>query len=184
LGQERFVEGLQVVADRRRSIVFDGVSTALIRASEATGEVNDMLNRLADSTRQNVAAFEEALISQINARSNITWGTYGPWLIFTGFKFAATFFTVATGSFDLFGSANAYFSTPQGNILALFAAAITMGVNRHCNSIAQRGLVVRRIATTDAPASSQVARGQSSNQAPADVTRGSILTAQGRPASY
>lgn len=185
LGQERFVEGLQAIADRRRSIVFDGVSTALVRASEATGEVTDMLQRLAESTRQNVAAFEEALISQINARSSITWGTYGPWMIFAAFKIGTVFLVTAMGSVDFFGGARNYFSTVQGNLLALFAATITMGINRYCNSIAQRGLVVPRIATTEKTEGvSPVARGQSSAQAPTDMRRSSALNAQGRPAAW
>ena len=185
LGQERFVEGLQAIADRRRSIVFDGVSTALIRASEATGEVTDMLHRLADSTRQNVAAFEEALISQINARSSITWGTYGPWMIFAAFKVGTVFLVAAMGSVDLFGSARSYFSSIQGNILALAAAAITMGINRYCNSIAQRGLVVPRIATSDkAEGISPAMRGQTTGQASNEVQRGGALNAQGRPAAW
>ena len=184
LGQERFVEGLQAIADRRRSIVFDGVSTALVRASEATGEVTDMLHRLADSTRQNVAAFEEALISQINARSTITWGTYGPWMIFAAFKIGTVFLVSAMGGIDFFGSARSYFSSFQGNMLALVAAGITMGVNRYCNSISQRGLVVPRIATSDkADGASPVKRGQTTGQASNEVQRGSGLNAQGRPAT-
>ena len=49
-----------------------------------------MLIRLAESTRQNVAAFDEATTSQLNARSSIQWGTYGPWLIFCIFRVMTT----------------------------------------------------------------------------------------------
>ena len=159
--------------------MFDGVSTALIRASEATGEVNEMLHRLADSTRQNVAAFEEALSSQINARSSITWGTYGPWMIFAAFKIATLFFAAALGAANLFGSANAYFSSFQGNLVALGAAGITIFTNRYCNSLSQRGLVVQRLATTEAQSSGPViSRGQSQAQQPTLSPRGSMLSAQ------
>jgi Flp pilus assembly protein TadB len=179
LGQERFVEGLQVVADRRRSIVFDGVSTALIRASEATGEVSEMLHRLAVSTRQNVACFEEALSTQINARSNITWSTYGPWMIFTGFKVITFLMVLATGQAGFFGSANNFFNTVQGNIVALLAAGITMAVNRYANTTAQRGLVVKRLAlSANQPGQLPVQRGQSG----IDASPRSVMGAQSRPA--
>lgn len=150
INQERFIEGLQIVADRRRSIVFDMVATSLIRASEATGEVGEMLQRLAESTRQNTAAFEDALSSQINARSNIQWGTYGPWIVFCVFKGMTTLMAISTsGSTNLFGGMTTFFSTPAGNLIALAAALISIFTYRYCNSLAQRGLVVRRVATTN-----------------------------------
>ena len=142
--QERFIEGLQQVADRRRSIVFDTVATSLIRASEASGEVGEMLQRLAESTRQNVASFEDALTSQINARSSIQWGTYGPWLIFCVFR-AMTVMLSFTAGGDVFGPMTSIFSTLIGNILALSAALISIFVYRHCTNVSQRGLVVKRV---------------------------------------
>lgn len=150
INQERFIEGLQAVADRRRSIVFDTVATSLIRASEATGEVGDMLQRLAESTRQNTAAFEDAISSQINARSNIQWGTYGPWIVFCVFKGMTTMMAISTsGSANLFGGMTTFFGTPAGNIIALAAALISIFVYRYCNTLSQRGLVVRRVSTTN-----------------------------------
>jgi hypothetical protein len=144
--QERFAQGLQVVGDRRRSIVFDTVAASLVRASEATGEVGDMLQRLAESTRQNVAAFEEALTSQINARSSIQWGTYGPWLIFCVFRCMTLLLTTAAGA-NLFAPMMSFFGSLMGNMLTLAAALITIGVYRYCLGVSQRGLVVRRVAT-------------------------------------
>ena len=148
--QERFVEGLQQIAERRRSIVFDTVQTSLIRASEASGEVNDMLVRLADSTRQNVGAFEEALTSQLNARSSIQWGTYGPWMIFLIFRVMTLMmsFSSSAGG-NLFAPMTNYFTTPAGNALALAAAGISMFVYRYCTKVSQRGLVVRRVTMTE-----------------------------------
>ena len=182
IGQEQFVEGLQAVADRRSSIVFDGVATALIRAHEATGEVGDMLQRLAVSTRQNVSAFEEALSSQINARSNITWGTYGPWMIFAAFKIITFLVGMLLGGGNFFGGANNYFGTIQGNLLALFAAGISMGVNRFANSVAQRGLVVKRVSASEAAAPSRVLRGQSRMMDAGDaMAKRNVIHAQGRP---
>ena len=146
------MEGLQLVAERRRSIVFDTVSTSLIRASEASGEVNDMLVRLADSTRQNVGAFEDALTSQLNARSSITWGTYGPWLIFCIFRFMTLglgLMTAGSGG-NIFGPLTSFFTTPGGNVLALVAASISISVYRSATMISQRGLVVRRVSMTEA----------------------------------
>lgn len=145
--QERFVEGLQAVAERRRSIVFDTVATALVRASEASGEVNDMLVRLAASTRQNVEAYEEAVVSQINARSNIQWGTFGPWLIFAVFRVLTLALSAAITATPFHASVG-FFGTPEGNLLALSAAAITLFMYRHAMQVAERGLVVRRIAST------------------------------------
>jgi hypothetical protein len=148
--QERFAEGLQQVAERRKSIVFDTVATSLIRASEASGEVNDMLVRLADSTRQNVSAFEDALTSQLNARSSIQWGTYGPWLIFCIFRVVTLLmsFSASEGS-TLFAPMTGYFSTPAGNVLALVASSISILVYRYCTQVSQRGLVVRRVSVTE-----------------------------------
>jgi hypothetical protein len=146
--QERFVEGLQAIAERRRSIVFDTVATALLRASEASGEVNDMLVRLATSTRQNVDAYEEAVASQINARSNIQWGTFGPWMIFGVFRVLSIVISlsITTSSFAV---STGFFATPEGNILALAAAAITLFMYRASMRTSQRGLVVRRIPVTE-----------------------------------
>lgn len=168
--QERLVEGLQSIADRRRSIVFDTVATSLIRASEASGEVNDMLVRLADSTRQNVASFEDALTSQLNARSSIQWGTYGPWLIFCVFRVVTVAMSASTGS-NLFGPLSSFFATLGGNLVALGAALISIFVYRYCTGISQRGLVVRRVSTTEAPV--RVGQKSLSAQQP--------LSAQSRP---
>jgi Flp pilus assembly protein TadB len=176
INQERFVEGLQAVADRRRSIVFDTVATTLIRANEATGEVGDMLQRLAESTRQNTAAFEDAISSQINARSNIQWGTYGPWIVFCVFKGMTTMMALfASGSTNLFGGMTTFFSTPAGNLIALVAALISIFVYRHCQSLSQRGLVVRRV-NTSALAEPKLGQKPISGQT-------SILSGQGRPAA-
>jgi Type II secretion system (T2SS), protein F len=183
LSQERFVEGLQTIADKRRSIVFDGVAIALIRASEATGEVGEMLHRLAVSTRQNVSAFEEALSTQINARSNITWGTYGPWMIFTAFKGITFLVALLFSEANFFSSANAFFGSFLGNVVALFASGISIMVNRYANATAQRGLVIGRINSVDAQATagSIVARGQSSPSMDTSYSRQGTLSAQSRP---
>jgi Flp pilus assembly protein TadB len=172
--QERFIEGLQAVADRRSSIVFDTVSTSLIRASEASGEVNEMLSRLAESTRQNVAAFEEALTSQLNARSSIQWGTYGPWLIFCVFRLMTVMMSFTSGG-NVFAPMTTYFSTPAGNVLTLAAAGISMFIYRNCLQISQRGLVVRRVNTTEAVS----IKAQKAMVTPPEVA----LSAQSRPVS-
>ena len=143
--QERFIEGLQGIAERRRSIVFDTVATSLIRANESSGEVNDMLIRLADSTRQNVAAFEEAMTSQINARSNIQWGVFGPWLIFAVFRVITLTLALVSGNSNLFSPMNGFFATLPGNLLVFGAAIFSMFLYRNAMGVAQRGLVVRRI---------------------------------------
>ncbi len=148
ISQERFVEGLQAVADRRRSIVFDTVATSLIRANEATGEVGDMLARLADSTRQNTAAFEDAMSSQINARSNIQWGTYGPWIVFCVFKAMTTIMAISQSG-NFFGGMTSFFGTFVGNLVALAAAGVSIYVYRSSNKVAQRGLVVKRISVNE-----------------------------------
>ena len=145
--QEQLVEGLNAVAERRASIVFDTVATSLIRASEASGEVNEMLARLADSTRQNTAAFEEAITSQLNARSSITWGTYGPWLIFCLFR-VMTLVMSASATGQMFGPLASFYGTLTGNIVALIAALISIFVYRNATQISQRGLVVQRVSAT------------------------------------
>jgi hypothetical protein len=172
--QERFVEGLEAVAARRQSIVFDTVATSLIRASEASGEVNEMLLRLADSTRQNVSSFEEAIISQLNARSSVQWGTYGPWAIFCIFRLMMVFMSSsATGS--IFAPMTSFFSTFAGNMVALGAACISIFVYRYCNQVSQRGLVVRRVAM-----SAPVER-SGQKPLPTSVQGPSVQSGQSRP---
>ncbi|MCL4505272.1 MAG: type II secretion system F family protein [Chloroflexi bacterium] len=169
--QERFVEGLQEIAERRKSIVFDTVATSLIRASEASGEVNDMLVRLADSTRQNVGAFEDALTSQLNARSSITWGTYGPWLIFCIFRFMTIGMSLMIGGEggNLFGPLTSFFSTIGGNILALAAALISIFVYRYATQVSQRGLVVARVSMSEPTAVKVGQRPLSNSQSASNV---------------
>ena len=175
--QERFVEGLQAVADRRRSIVFDTISSSLVRANEATGEVGDMLQRLAESTRQNVAAFEDALTSQINARSNIQWGTYGPWLIFCVFRVMTLIISFSLGGGPL-GPMTGFFATFAGNVISLVAAIISILVYRQSLRVSQRGLVVRRVVMSDTGMELNVRTGQRPMSNP---TTESTLNAQTRP---
>jgi hypothetical protein len=125
------------------------VATALLRASEASGEVNDMLVRLAESTRQNVASFEDAITSQLNARSSVQWGTYGPWMIFCVFRLITLLIAFAGGG-GLVAPLVGFFSTMAGNIVALLAALISIFVYRHCINVSQRGLVVRRVSLSEA----------------------------------
>ena len=175
--QERFVEGLEAIAARRQSIVFDTVATSLIRASEASGEVNEMLLRLAESTRQNVAAFEEAITSQLNARSSIQWGTYGPWLIFCIFRVLTLFMSASTGG-GIFAPMTSFFGTLGGNLVAMAAAAISIFVYRFCSQVSQRGLVVRRISMLAEPVSRS---GQKPLVTPSQGP--TILSGQSRPVS-
>ena len=137
-------QGLQVIADRRRSIVFDAVGNALLRAEESSGAVGEMLERLAESTRQNVVAFETAVTQQISARSNANWGAFGPWLVFGVFRI----FTSSLGG-DLL-AVPAFFATLPGNFIAAVAGVITIALHRWCFQIAQRDLAVPRIETSDA----------------------------------
>ena len=145
--QEQLTEGLTAVAERRASIVFDTVATSLIRANEASGEVNDMLARLAESTRQNTSAYEEAITSQLNARSSITWGTYGPWLIFCIFR-VMTLVMSASATGQIFGPMASFYGTFSGNIVAGIAAFISIYVYRSATQTSQRGLVVQRVAVS------------------------------------
>lgn len=174
--QDRMVESLQEIADRRRSIVFDTVATSLIRAADATGEVGDMLMRLADSTRENVSAFEDAISSQINARSNIQWGTYGPWLIFAIFK-GMTLFMGMGANANVFAGMAGFFSTSVGNVVAAIAAMITILVYRHCIKLSQRGLVVKRVSTSESTANQGPKNMPTSAQS---APKASILSGQGR----
>jgi len=174
--QDRMVEALQEIADRRRSIVFDTVATSLVRAADSTGEVGDMLMRLADSTRQNVSAFEDAISSQINARSNIQWGTYGPWLIFTIFKGMTTFMGMSSNT-NVFSGMAGFFSTPFGNLIAGIAAGITIFVYRYCIKLSQRGLVVKRVSTAESTANQGPKNMPKSAQS---APRSSILSGQSR----
>ncbi len=147
--QGEFEATIERQAERRRSIVFDGVANALLRAERAGAGVTDMLARLATSTRETVAAFEDAIISQTTARSNVQWGTYGPWGVFAVFRVLTLAFS-ATGAGGAFGGLTTFFSTLSGNLIALAAALITIFTYQHCYRLAQHGLVVRRVRAADA----------------------------------
>jgi Flp pilus assembly protein TadB len=142
--QGEFAQGLQSVANKRRSIVFDAVANALLRAEESSGAVSEMLERLSESTRQNVAAFESAMIMQINARSNVNWGAFGPWAVFAVFRVMTTTFGEAGVT-----AVPEYFTTLQGNLVAGAAGLLTIVLHRWCYRLAQRDLTVQRIETSD-----------------------------------
>lgn len=164
-------QGLQDVADRRRSIVFDAVGNALLRAEESSGAVSEMLERLAESTRQNVAAFETAITQQITSRSNANWGAFGPWMVFGVFRLL----TSGLGG-DLLAMPE-FFSTLTGNVVAAAAGVLTIGLHRWCFRIAQRGLTVSRIETTEADGTAPSHAPASSRSAYASTT---ALTARMR----
>ncbi len=104
-----------------------------------------MLTRVANSTRENVQAFEDAIIMQLNARQNVQWGTYGPWVIFSVFRGMTFLLAMSNGANDFFAGANSFFSSVAGNIVALFAALISIGAYQYCYQISQRGLLLGRV---------------------------------------
>jgi Flp pilus assembly protein TadB len=165
--QGEFEATLQRLADKRRSIVFDTVANALIRAKDESGQVKEIMEKLSVSTRQNTASFEDAITSQVNARSSIMWGTFGPWLIFAAFR-GMTLFLNFNNSGNLFASANGFFNTLQGNAVALIAALISIGIYVYGYKLSQRGLVVRRVMTVDA---TSLKAGQTTNQSNAASPR-------------
>jgi Flp pilus assembly protein TadB len=142
--QGELMAGLQSIANQRRSVVFDAIANAILRAEESSGAVSEMLQRLAESTRQNVAAFETAMIQQINSRSNVNWGAFGPWVVFAVAKIAlgGSIGGVGLGGQDFFASAT-------GNAIAFVAGALTIGLHRWCFRIAQRDMTIQRIETSD-----------------------------------
>ncbi len=143
--QGEFMAGLQSIANTRRSIVFDALANALLRAEESSSAVGEMLQRLSESTRQNVAAFETAMVQQINARSNVNWGAFGPWAIF-----AVARVTMGGGLAGVEGLAlPEFFTTVLGNVIALCAGLLTLVLHRWCFRIAQRDMSIQRIETTD-----------------------------------
>jgi Type II secretion system (T2SS), protein F len=146
--QGEFELVVERLADKRKSIVFDSVANALIRAKDESGQVKDIMEKLANSTRMNVSAFEEAVSMQLNARSSIRWGTYGPWMIFGVFR-GVTLFMAMSGT-DAFSSANAFFTQIEGNILTLIAAFISIALYVYGFRLSQRGLVVKRVSGAEA----------------------------------
>jgi Flp pilus assembly protein TadB len=150
--QGELMAGLQTIANRRRSIVFDAIANALLRAEESSGAVSEMLQRLSESTRQNVAAFETAMIQQINSRSNVNWGAFGPWVVFAVAKVSlgGSMGGAALGGQD-------FFATPVGNMIALAAGTLTIALHRWCFRIAQRDMTIQRIETSD-PGSQRAGR--------------------------
>ncbi len=133
-------EGLQAVADRRASLTFDALATALIVAEEQSGEVAEMLQSQTAATREQADAFDAAITQQRNKRSEIRNGTFGPWLVLAlarGMSFIS-----GTGSYGV-----EFFQTLIGAIVALVAAGITIFVYTLGIKIAARGLILGRIET-------------------------------------
>jgi Flp pilus assembly protein TadB len=157
--QGDFEEVIRRIGVRRKSIVFDTVANALLRAKDESGQVKDIMEKLAIATRQNVAAFEESISMQINARSAIRWGTYGPWMILAVFRATSIFLAAGTGN-NPFGAANAFFSSFGGNVLAFVAALISIALYVYGFRLAQRGLVIRRVESADAIAPTKIGQSQ------------------------
>jgi len=133
-------EGLQVVADRRGSLTFDALATALIVAEEQSGEVAEMLQSQAAATREQADAFDEAITKQRNKRNEIRNGTFGPWLVLAlarGMSLIS-----GTGAYGV-----EFFQTLVGALVALVAAGITILVYTLGIKIAARGLILGRIET-------------------------------------
>ena len=133
-------EGLQVVADRRGSLTFDALATALIVAEEQSGEVAEMLQSQAAATREQADAFDEAITRQRNKRNEIRNGTFGPWLVLAlarGMSLIS-----GTGAYGV-----EFFQTLVGALVALVAAGITILVYTLGIKIAARGLILGRIET-------------------------------------
>jgi Flp pilus assembly protein TadB len=149
LRQGDFEQVVLSIGNRRKSIVFDTVANALLRAKDESGQVKDIMEKLATATRQNVGAFEESVSMQINARSSIRWGTYGPWLILAVFRATSMFLAAGSGTAGPFDAANDFFKTFTGNVLALVAALMSMSLYTYGFKLAQRGLVIRRVESED-----------------------------------
>jgi Flp pilus assembly protein TadB len=132
-------DALQVVADRRQSLTFDALATALIVAEEQSGEVADMLGNQAAATREQADAFDEAITKQRNKRSEIRNGTFGPWLVLAIAR-ALSFMSGATYGTE-------FFQTFLGALVALTAASVTILVYTMGLRIAARGLILGRIET-------------------------------------
>ena len=131
-------EGLQRVADRRESPVFDALATALLLAAESSGEVRDMLSRQAQATRAAVVIYEETIDSQRAQRKDNMWGIVGPWAVLA----LVRVFTVFTGGT---GYGSEFFTTFAGQIVAVAAAVLTVIAYVHSHRTAGRGLIIDRV---------------------------------------
>lgn len=134
-------DALQVVADRRGSLTFDALATALIVADEQSGEVAEMLGNQATATREQADAFDEAITRQRNKRREIRNGTFGPWIVLALAR-ALSWMSGATYGVEFFG-------TFLGAVVALMAAGVTILVYTMGLRIAARGLVLGRIGTEE-----------------------------------
>jgi Flp pilus assembly protein TadB len=130
---------LQAIADRRESLTFDALATALIVAEEQSGEVADMLSRQATATREQAATFDEAITKQRNKRREIRNGTFGPWLVLALTR-VLSWMSGATYGVE-------FFRTPLGAVTALVAAGVTILVYTMGLRIAARGLILGRVGT-------------------------------------
>ncbi len=133
-------QSLQTVADRRQNLTFDSLATALIVADEQSGEVAKMLQAQAEATREQAKAFDQAIAQQRGGRTEIRYGTFGPWAILVLARGASM--VMGAGTYD-----TEFFHTLTGQIVALASALVTIGVYTAGMWIAARGLVLNRVET-------------------------------------
>lgn len=131
---------LQEVADQRQSSIFDTLCTALLVADEAGAQAGAMLERQATITRQQVQAFDEALSLQAGARQDVTMAALVPWGLLLGVK-------VLSGGGALSFSPSGFFASLAGNLAALAASTITVGIYVFGMQLAGRGLLPGRVPT-------------------------------------
>lgn len=134
-------DALQVVADRRASSIFDSLSTALLAADESGAQAGAMLERQAGLTRRQVETFNDGLAAQRSGRNEIAVGALGPWAILL----LMTCLGRLGGSVGSLG--NDFFRTPTGQVAALSAAAVTVGIYVLGIRLATRHLLPTRVAT-------------------------------------
>ena len=135
-------QALQRVADRRRSPIFDGLAIALLVAEEQGTQASQMLINQANITREQVATFNEALSRQRAIRSDILFGTLGPWLLLGLVRGMNLVMTASAQALNV-----SFFRTPMGTGVALASAVVTVAIYVWALQIANRGLILSRVPT-------------------------------------
>ncbi len=140
-------QALQAVADRRKSPIFDGLAIALLVAEEQGAQAGEMLARQAAITRKQVDAFQEAMSRQKTARSEVRNGTIGPWLILIVVQVLSAGTIMGETGGTMLPSTQTFFSEPIGILVALGAAAATIGMYVWAMQMAGRGMLLSRVPT-------------------------------------
>jgi Flp pilus assembly protein TadB len=131
------------IADRRCSPFLDGLVMALISADRATGDIRQLLEGIAESTREQVEVFKDYLVASSSARQEVLWAVFAPWAL----VLISRGMSIMPGASE--GELSAVFNSTIGTIMLLVAGTVTLLGYRAMTKAAGRGIVMDRVRTEE-----------------------------------